>query len=119
MNKKTLILGAAALVLGAAAILPQTVSAYKGDANVQGPNYTPERHEAMTKAFANKDYNSWKTLMNGKGVARKVTAENFAKFALAHELSLQGKTAEANAIKAELGLGLGTGQGNGHGRMGR
>ena len=120
MNKKSMLLGAAALILGAATLLPQTVMAYKGDATVQGPNFTVERHEAMTKAFANKDYSAWKTLMSGKGVSRRITAEQFAKFAEAHELSLQGKTAEAAAIRAELGLGqhtgAGMGQGNGQGR---
>ncbi len=121
MNQKTMLLGATALVLGAVAILPQTVFAYKGDPTVQGPNYTQERHEAMTQAFANKDYNAWKALMNGKGVARRITAENFARFAEAHQLSLEGKTAEAAAIRAELGLGQqnggGMGRGNGQGRV--
>ncbi len=125
MNKKTMLLGATALVLGAVAILPRTVFAYRGDVNVKGPNYTEERHDAMTKAFANKDYNAWKALMNGRGAANRITASNFAKFAEAHQLSLEGKTAEANAIRAELGLGqqngLGMGQGNrqgnGQGRM--
>lgn len=123
MNKKSMLLGTAALILGAATLLPQTALAYKGDPTVQGPNYTVERHETMTAAFANKDYNAWNALMNGKGVARKITAENFAKFADAHELALQGKTTEANAIRAELGLGQqngsGMGQGNGQGRINR
>ena len=123
MNKKTMLLGATALVLGAVTILPQTVLAYKGDATVKGPNYTEERHDAMTQAFANKDYNAWKALMDGKGVARRITAENFARFAEAHQLSLEGKTAEAVAIRAELGLGQqngsGMGQGNGQGRINR
>jgi hypothetical protein len=111
MNKTTILLGATALVLGVAVLLPQTAFAYKGDPAVKGPNYTPERHAAMTKAFANKDYNAWKALMVGKGAARKITAENFGKFATAHELALQGKTAEANAIRAELGMGVHNGQG--------
>ena len=123
MNKKTILLGASALVLGAVTILPQTVFAYKGDATIQGPNYTEERHDAMTQAFANKDYNAWKALMDGKGVARRITAENFTRFAEAHQLSLDGKTTEAAAIRAELGLGQqngsGMGQGNGQGRMNR
>ena len=115
MNKKTMLLGATALVLGAVAILPQTVLAYKGDATIQGSSYTQERHDAMTKAFANKDYNAWKALMDGKGVARRITAENFARFAEAHQLSLEGKTAEAAAIRAELGLGQQNGGGLGRG----
>ncbi len=118
-----MLLGTGALILGAITLLPQTISAYKGDPNVQGPNYTQERHDAMTQAFANKDYNAWKTLMDGKGASRRITAENFSRFAEAHQLSLEGKTAEAAAIRAELGLGQqngsGMGQGNGQGRMDR
>ncbi len=123
MNKKIMLLGATALVLGTVALLPQTVLAYKGDATVQGPNYTEEHHEAMTQAFANKDYNAWKTLRNSKGITRRITAENFTRFAEAHQLSLEGKTAEADAIRAELGLGQQNGSGmdqsNGQGRMNR
>lgn len=127
MNKKTMLLGATALVLGSVALLPQTALAYKGDANVKGPNYTEERHDAMAQAFANKDYNAWKALMDGKGVARRITAENFARFAEAHQLSLEGKTAEAAAIRAELGLdqqngseiGQGAKNGKSQGRLNR
>lgn len=117
MNKKTMFLGVAALVLGAVYLLPQTVSAYKGDPTVKGPNYTEERHDAMTKAFANRDYNAWKALMDGRGVARVVTAEKFARFVESHDLALQGRIDVAKQIRTELGLGLknGSGQGKGQG----
>ena len=115
MNKKTMFFGAFALILSGIALLPQVVSAYKGDPNVQGPNFTEERHEAVTKAFANQDYEAWQAEMSGKGVSRKINAENFAKFAEAHQLALEGKTEEACAIRAELGLGQGNGQGKGQG----
>ncbi|MGB3009708.1 MAG: hypothetical protein WBB33_05175 [Candidatus Saccharimonadales bacterium] len=124
MNKTSILLGLTALVIGGAAIAPQAVLAYRGDPAVKGPNYTEERHTAMEKAFENKDYNAWKTLMTGRGRATQVVnAQNFAKFAQAHELAEQGKTVEANKIRAELGLGLhngtGMGQGMGGGRMSR
>ena len=115
MTKTTMFLGAAALVAAAAILLPGTVLAYRGDATVKGPNYTVERHDDMTEAFANKDYNAWKALMGDKGVTRKITAANFTKFAAAHDLAFQGKTAEAAKIRAELGLGQGSGSGNGSG----
>ena len=118
MNKKNMFFGATAFVLGAILLLPQATYAYKGDPSVQGPNYTVERHADMTMAFANKDYTAWKALMGDKGITRKITAENFARFAQAHELAAQGKTAEANAIKAELGLGQGNGNNNGGGNRG-
>ena len=97
------------------------VSAYQGNPNVKGPNYTTERHTAMTKAFENKDYNAWKELMAGRGRATQVINEgNFSRFAEAHKLALEGKTEEARKIRAELGLGLQNGSGNGQSRgMGR
>ncbi len=95
------------------------VSAYQGDPNVKGPNYTTERHTAMTKAFENNDYNAWKELMAGRGRATQVINEgNFSRFAEAHKLALEGKTEEAKKIRAELGLGLRNGDGQGRG-MGR
>ena len=124
MTKTTIFLGLTALVLGGAVIAPRAVLAYRGDPAVKGPNYTEERHTAMEKAFETKDFNAWKTLMAGKGrVTQVINAQNFAKFAEAHELAEQGKIDEANKIKAELGLGLhngaGMGQGMGGGRMNR
>lgn len=117
-----MILGLTALVIGGAVLAPQAAIAYRGNPAVKGPNYTEERHEAMEKAFENKDYNAWKILMEGRGRATQVVnAQNFAKFAEAHELAEQGKADEANKIRAELGLNLRngtvTGQGIGFGRM--
>ena len=57
----------------------------------------------MQKAFANKDYVAWKNLMQGKGrVTQVVNETNFAKFAEAHNLALQGKTAEAQRSEPNL-----------------
>lgn len=121
MNKKLILLGLTALAIGGTIIAPQAVLAYKGDPTVKGPNYTEERHAAMEKAFETKDYNAWKTLMTGRGrVTQVINAQNFSKFTEAHELAEQGKTAEANKLRAELGLGLQNGarmnQGMGYGR---
>jgi len=117
MINKTVVLGISALVLGGAIMAPSIVGAYQGNPSVQGPNYSVERHEAMTEAFANKDYNAWKNLVSGnKGrVAQVINESNFGKFVDAHNLALQGKTDEANKIRAELGLGLRNGSGNGQG----
>jgi len=124
MNKTSILLGLTALVIGGAVMAPQAVLAYKGDPNVKGPNYTQERHEAMTKAFENNHYNAWKSLMDGRGrVTQVINAQNFGRFAEAHKLALQGNTSEANAIRTELGLGLrngsGAGQGMGYGKTNR
>jgi len=119
MNKKTIMFGLTTLILGGLVLAPKAVEAYRGDPSVKGPNYTEERHTAMEKAFEAKDYNAWKNLMQGRGRATQVVnAQNFAKFAQAHELAEQGKIAEANQIRQELGLGMQNGSGMGMG-MGR
>ncbi len=119
MNKTILTLAGIALGVGALFAISSSALAYRGDPNVTGPNYTAERHEAMTSAFENKDYSAWKAQVQGRGrVAQVVNESNFGKFAEMHQLMLDGKTAEANAIRTELGLGLqnGSGQGMGYGR---
>ena len=102
-----------------------SIHAYQGDYTKKGPNCTTDRHEAMEKAFDNNDYNAWKNLMQGRGRATQVvTKDNFAKFAQAHKLAEQGKYAEADAIRKNLGLrtrdgqkiGAGYGQGQGMGQ---
>ncbi|MEI6587797.1 MAG: hypothetical protein WCO05_02515 [Candidatus Moraniibacteriota bacterium] len=119
MNKTILGLGALAVILGGAIAFSNNSQAFKGDPNVKGPNYSEERHDAMLKAFENKDYDAWKNLMAGRGRAMQViNKDNFAKFAEAHDLMLQGKTVEAQKIRAELGLGAGTGGGRGQGMGG-
>ncbi len=119
MKKTSLKLGALALVLGLTAISANSALAYKGDPKVQGPNYSPERHTAMTKAFTNKDYTAWKNLMQNRGrVTQVVTEVNFGKFVQAHNLALEGKTAEAQKIRQELELGLKNGSGRNGGGMG-
>jgi hypothetical protein len=119
MNKKTIMLGLTTLIFGGLVLAPKAVEAYRGDPSVKGPNYTEERHTAMEKAFEAKDYNAWKNLMQGRGRATQVVnAQNFTKFAQAHELAEQGKIAEANQIRQELGLGMQNGSGMGMG-MGR
>ncbi len=124
MNKYTILTAVVGMLLLAFVVAPKVSQAYRGDPSVQGPNYTEERHTAMTKAFADKDYPAWKEQMQGRGrITQVITANNFDKFAYAHQLMLEGKTEEAQAIRAELGLGLqngsGRGQGNGRGCQAR
>jgi len=118
MKKITLGIGALALTLGALAVTAGTTFAYQGDPTVEGPNYSPDRHEAMTDAFESNDYDAWYDLMAGRGrVTQVINEDNFAKFAEAHELVEQGKVAEAQQLRQELGLGqhnnTGAGRGNG------
>jgi hypothetical protein len=93
---KKLILGLGILILTLAVINMSTgiVLAYQGNPTVKGPNYSLERHTAMEKAFENKDYSAWKSLMEGRGrVSQVINKDNFVKFAEAHELAKQGKIA--------------------------
>ncbi len=107
MNKKFIALGSVGLLFGGLMLFTNKASAYKGDPTIKGPNYTEERHEEMTKAFENNDYNAWKNLMSGRGrVLQVINEENFARFAEARRLALEGKTEEAAKIRQELGLGL-------------
>ena len=124
--KKTFLLTVSALILGAGILFAVTpgVLAYRGDPNIQGPDCSPQRHEIITKAFADNDYNAWEEQMQGRGrVTQVINEQNFADFAKMHQLRLEGKTDEANEIRAELGLGLkdgsGKGQGIGYGRVSR
>lgn len=106
-----------AVALTALAITAGSVYAFQGDPNKPGPNFSPERHETMIRAFDNNDYESWKTQMDGRGrAAQVVNQDNFARFAEAHMLAQQGDLEGAQAIRAELGLGLKNG--SGHGRQG-
>lgn len=124
MNK--LLLTATGLMIGASALYLSAggASAYRGDPSVQGPNYTAERHEAMTKAFESKDFEAWKKLMTETGRGGRMlevidTPEEFSKFVEMRRLRLNGDTAGADQIRAELGLGLGYGankQGGGRGQ---
>jgi len=117
MKKYAILTGVMAVVIGGVTLVPSAVEAYRGDPSVLGPNHTEERHEAMIMAFESQDYQSWKEQMQGRGrVTEVITEENFARFAEAHRLALEGKTDEANQIRAELGLGQGQRNGDGQGR---
>ncbi|MDF1497665.1 MAG: hypothetical protein P1P90_06485 [Patescibacteria group bacterium] len=103
------------LALAALTIMATSAAyAYQGDPNTQGPNYSPERHDAMEQAFDDNDYNAWKEQMNGRGrVTEVVNADNFSRFAEAHALAESGDLEGSKAIRAELGLGLHDGSGQG------
>jgi len=113
--KKTLIV-TGILTLAFALFFSKSALAYRGDPNVKGPNYTPERHQAMLNAFEKKDYNAWKSLMGNRPITQKINASNFSKFVQMRNLMLQGKVDEANKIRAELGLGQGLRAGFGRGK---
>lgn len=114
------------LVIGLASLV--SVFAYKGDPNVQGPNYDADVHEQLEAAIESGDYNAWIAIrqennlpMNGR-MFQVINADNFDKFTELHEAMQSGDYDTANTIRAELGLGQGMmkrGYGNGvsQGRM--
>ncbi|KKR43112.1 MAG: hypothetical protein UU10_C0036G0002 [Parcubacteria group bacterium GW2011_GWF1_40_6] len=113
-KKMILGLGMLGLVLGSFGLMTSSVSAYRGDVTVKGPNYSAEREVAMEKAFETNDYTAWKTLMQNRGrVTQVINKDNFAKFSEAHELAEKGDTVGAQKIRQELGLGLKNGSGQG------
>jgi len=115
-NKKTY----GFVALGMLALLGVSlVAAYQGDSSVQGPNYSEDRHEAMTQAFADGDYDAWVALMAENGrhsrVMEVVNEGNFAVFAEAYEARMAGDLEKAAELRAELGLNNGVGPKDGSG----
>lgn len=106
-------------MVGAFAV--SSAMAYQGDYSEKGPEYSPERHVAMTEAMENNDYQAWSELMAGRGrITQVINEENFAQFAEAHRLGEAGDIAGADAIRQELGIRTSNGErvGTGLGRMG-
>lgn len=118
--KKTIVgLGVFGIIAGIAAI--PSAQAYQGDPAKKGPNYSPERHAEIQKAFETNDYESWKSLMEGRGkISQVITQDTFSQFAKAHILFAQGQREEAISILTSIGLAQnnGNGAGNGWGRAG-
>lgn len=55
-------------------------------------------------AISNKDYNTWKNLVNDENLKSKITAENFSSYVDIYNLLKQGNIVEANPSKEALGL---------------
>jgi hypothetical protein len=116
MGKKILTAGALLLV---GLLATSAVMAYQGDPSEKGPNFSEERHEEMRDAFDNLDYQSWYDLMTEDGrnprIVEVITEDNFADFAEANELALNGDLSAMNQFREQFGLGLG-GMRHGEGR---
>lgn len=112
MTTKILLAGIVALIMGGVVIAPQLVSAFRGEPGVPGPDHSPERHQVMTQAFKDNDYQAWADQMQGRGrVSEVINEENFERFAEAHRLASEGDEEGATRIRAELGLGQANGAG--------
>ena len=126
MKTITKIISGTVAVIVVGVIASSSVSAYRGDYSVQGPEYSPERHAEMTEVMDSNDYEVWSKLMEGRGrVTQVVNEENFSRFTEARRLAQEGRYEEADAIREELGLRtrddakVGTGEGMMNGRYGQ
>lgn len=77
------------------------------------PMMDAETKTKVDAAIKNRDYNAWKAAVGDAPIANQVTADNFSKFAEAHELREAGKNEEAKAIMDELGIKPPHGHGHG------
>jgi hypothetical protein len=80
------------------------VSAYKGSRE----NCDEERHELMTEAFSNLDYDVWSELMTNTGrnsrVMQMVNEDNFDVFVELHNAKISGNAELESQLRSELGL---------------
>lgn len=112
MKKSVLTAAALVIAVGTVVAVASSVSAYKGDPQVMGPNCDEETHEQMSQIMENGDYQAWKELRQGKGrIDEVINEDNFNRFVEMHQLRVEGKDEEANQIREELGLGLRDGSG--------
>lgn len=76
---------------------------------------------AVSVAYAaNNNYGTWRALMGDRGgrATDVVTEQNFDQFTKMHQLMADGKYAEAQQVRTDLGLGQGQGKGKGAGGCG-
>lgn len=108
MKRKIITMIAVPTAIGIMLASANAVSAYRGNPDEIGPNCTQEHHADVKQAIEDKDYDSWKSLIKGRGrVTEVITKENFSRFIEMRSLRLAGNHEEANKIREELGLGLG------------
>lgn len=86
--------------------------AYRGNPAVQGPNYSPERHEAMKVVFEKNDYQGWLKLMENKAWRLKEVVNSQAKFeefARAHKAGADAlaQFRANNNLTPQMGMGRG------------
>ena len=111
MNKNVM-LGILAIFVVSIATIGAAL-AYRGNPDVNGPNYDAEVHEQLEAAIEAGDYNAWLQIREDNNLPTRgkmfqvINADNFGKYAELHEANTAGDTARADTIKAELGLGQG------------
>lgn len=110
-------------IFGLVGLLAMTlVFAYQGDPNVEGPNFSEDRHEEMEKAFDSLDYEAWKEIMTENGrnprIVDVVNEDNFGEFVEAREAALNGDKSALIEFMESNGFGPeGMNHGEKQGRM--
>lgn len=106
MKKIFLSIGALTIVFGVASLFSNTAMAYQTNASDGDKVHSQKQPEITRQIIKNNDYSRWKEIMKERNKAPELINEaNFAKLAKIHELMEQGKIAEAQKIRQDLGLG--------------
>jgi hypothetical protein len=114
MDKKIWIAIVAVFVISAASLI--AVMAYKGNPNVQGPNYNADVHEQLESAMDAGDYDAWVQIRKDNNLPMQgrmfqvINKDNFGKYVEMHNAMISGDTEKADEIRTELGLGQGKGR---------
>ena len=102
MLKRILSAGLAALAVVMVVVIA-TTSADENELQKNGPDFNPEKHEAITQAIEDGDYSAWYALMTENGNSPKIleyiNESNFSKFSEMFEYKQK-----AEDIRAQLGL---------------
>ncbi len=115
MKNKTIGIFATLFVISVISLV--AVFAYKGDPDVQGPNYDADVHEQLEAAIEAGDYDAWLKIRQDNNLPmygrmfQVINKENFDLYRQMHLAMEEGDTQTANEIRAELGLGQGMMQG--------
>lgn len=81
--------------------------AYQGNPGTTNPNcQDPVKHEAMQVALNTNNYESWKTLMAGKGIVSKIdTQEKFQLYVALRAAADKWDKVTVEKLATQLGLG--------------
>ena len=81
------------------------VSAYQNGAWQREQGFSPETKAQIEQSIENGDYNTWKSLTDGKGrMGETITEENFPLLKELHTAQQNGDTTKAQELRQKLGL---------------
>ena len=104
--KNKILLGVLALFV--LSIFSLGTIAYRGDPDIQGPNYNADVHEQLETALEAGDYDLWVSIREENDLPTRgrifqvINEDNFDLFVELHEAHEAGDIDTANEIKAQL-----------------